>query len=123
MPDPERLTGGELNAAITSAIVGIHNEHLGRGPRSAYSFHVDGVVVTVLNDVLTKAEQTLVAGGEARAVAATRHLYQEAMQAEFTAAIERLTGRTVTAFVSGNHLDPDVAVEVFILDDAPGSGA
>jgi hypothetical protein len=31
----DRLKGGELNAAVTSALVGIHTEHLGRGPRSA----------------------------------------------------------------------------------------
>jgi hypothetical protein len=40
MPSEERtLTGGELNAAITSAVVGIHTAHLGRGPSSASTFH------------------------------------------------------------------------------------
>ena len=42
------------------------------------------------------------------------------MEADFRTAIERLTGRKVTAFISGNHLDPDVACELFILDDPPG---
>ena len=32
-----RLRGGELNAAVTSALVGIHNVHLGRGPTSVHS--------------------------------------------------------------------------------------
>jgi hypothetical protein len=40
------------------------------------------------------------------------------MQADFIAAIERLTGRTVIAFISGNHADPEIATELFILDDA-----
>lgn len=116
MHSPDGLQGGELNAALTSALVGIHNEQLGRGPRSAYSFHHDNVVVTIMNEVMTKAEQTLTATGQGRSVSDTRHLYQEAMKDEFVAAVERLTGRKVAAFVSGNHLDPDVAVEIFILE-------
>lgn len=119
MRDPDRLQGGELNAALTSALVGIHNEHLGRGPRSAYSFHHEHVVVTIMNEVMTKAERTLVSAGHGASVSDTRHLYQEAMKDDFVAAVERLTGRKVTAFVSGNHLSPDVAVEVFILDSLP----
>lgn len=117
-----RPAGGELNAALTSAIVGIHNEQVGRGPSRAYSFHYDDVVVTIMHQVMTRAELTLVASGEAEAVTATRALYQRAMKPEFVAAVERLTGRTVVAFVSGNHPDPDIAVEVFMLDGAPIPG-
>jgi uncharacterized protein YbcI len=52
------LTGGELNAAITSAVVGIHYKN----------------------------------------------------------AVERLTGRKVVAFISGNNTNPDIASELFVLD-------
>jgi uncharacterized protein YbcI len=45
-----------------------------------------------------------------------RHLFQETMAADFKAAVERVTGRTVVAFISGNHIDPDIAAEVFLLD-------
>jgi hypothetical protein len=44
-PHPRRdhpslpLQGGELNAAVTSALVGIHNQYLGRGPKTASTFH------------------------------------------------------------------------------------
>jgi len=49
-PEPEspRLHGGELNQAITSALVGIHNKYLGRGPRSALTFYHDNVIVTLM---------------------------------------------------------------------------
>ena len=30
--------------------------------------------------------------------------------------IEDLTGRKVIGFMSDNHIDPDIAVEVFILE-------
>jgi hypothetical protein len=39
MGEPERLTGGELNAGITSSLVGIHHKYLGRGPVTATTFH------------------------------------------------------------------------------------
>ncbi len=117
MADLERLHGGELNAAVTSALVGIQNEHVGRGPQKASTFHHGNVVVTLMHDVMTPAERTLARTGNAPAVANMRHLLQETMQREFNAAIERLSGRKVVAFISGNHADPDMAAEVFVLDD------
>ena len=47
------------------------------------------------------------------------------MAADFRAAVERLTGRNVRAFIGGNHSTPDVAAELFILDGParkPGCG-
>jgi len=121
VPDPRRLQGGELNAAVTSALVGIHTAHLGRGPKTASTFHYGNVVVTLMNDVMTPAEKTLAATGNAPAVTAMRHLFQDTMQGEFNAAIERLTGRSVVAFISGNHVDPDMAAELFVLDGTLGA--
>ncbi len=40
------------------------------------------------------------------------------MDGDLREAVERLTGRRVVAFISGNNLDPDVAAEVFILDQS-----
>lgn len=114
--DIEPLRGGELNAAITSALLGINTRHLGRGSRSATTFHRDNVVVAVLSGVLTKVEQTLVADGHLAAVAETRRLAQQAMAGEYIKAVERLTGVTVTAFVSGNNPAADMATEVFVLE-------
>jgi uncharacterized protein YbcI len=119
MADPKRLQGGEFNAAVTSALVGIHNEHLGRGPKTASTFHQGNVVVTLMHEVMTPAEKTLAATGNAAAVTAMRHLFQDTMQTEFNAAIERLTGCKVLAFISGNHVEPDMAAELFVLDAPP----
>jgi len=115
------LTGGELNAAITSALVGIHNEHLGRGPKTASTFHYGNVVVTLMYEVMTPAEKTLARSNRADAVIQMRHLFQETMEGDFTAAVERLTGQSVVAFISGNHVNPDVAAETFILDSPLGN--
>jgi uncharacterized protein YbcI len=38
------------------------------------------------------------------------------MQAEISGEVERLSGRKVIGFMSDNHIDPDLAVEVFVLE-------
>ncbi len=114
----DQPTGGEMHAAVTSALVGIHTDHLGRGPSSASTFHHGNVLVTLMHDVLTPAEKTLAAGPRAEAVTTMRHHFQEAMEDDYRAAVERLTGRKVLVFISGNHLDPDLAAELFVLDAA-----
>jgi uncharacterized protein YbcI len=110
------LRGGELNAAVTREIVRIHTAAMGRGPKKSYSFHNGESLITVLLEVLTRAEQNLVSYDEGDAVLAMRRLSQRAMADEMKAAIERITRRKVIAFMSDNHLDPDMAIEVFILD-------
>jgi hypothetical protein len=50
MSDSEQPVGGELNAAVTSALVGIHYRHLGRGPKTASTFHYGNVLVTVMHE-------------------------------------------------------------------------
>jgi uncharacterized protein YbcI len=45
----------------------------------------------------------------------TRRAYQLTMREDFTAGIEEITGRQVIAFLSANHIDPDVAIESFML--------
>jgi uncharacterized protein YbcI len=109
------LSGGELNAAITRELVRIHTAAIGRGPRKSYSFHSGDTLITVMLGVLTRAEQTLVSYGEGDAVLAMRRLSQRAMAAEMKAAVARLTGREPLATMSDNHLDPDMAVQVFVL--------
>ena len=117
MPEQaEQLHGGDLNAAITSALVGIQTSYLGRGPQSASTFHKNNVIVTLLHDVMTQAERSLAADDQEDAVTHMRHLFQKTMEADFVQAVERLTGRHVTAFISGNNVTPDIAAELFILD-------
>jgi uncharacterized protein YbcI len=110
------LTGGELNQALGSAVVGIYRVHLGRGPSSSSTFHNDDVVTVIMRGVMTNAEKTLAHSGSGEDVTNMRHLFQQTMEADFRTAVERLTGRTVIAFISGNHVDPDIAVETFVLD-------
>jgi uncharacterized protein YbcI len=49
----------------------------------------------------------------------TRHKIQRIMQERAVDMIESIVGRKVIAFMSANHLDPDMAVEVFVLEPEP----
>jgi uncharacterized protein YbcI len=116
MSDTEPLRGGELNAAITREVIRIQSESHGRGPKKAFSFHNGNVLITILEEVLTPAERKLAGNGQSEAVLKMRRLYQNNMAAEMKQRIEAVTGRRVTAVMSDNHVEPDMAVEVFILD-------
>jgi uncharacterized protein YbcI len=122
-PTPEHEPhGGELNAAISNAIVSLMSEYTGRGPTKAQTSIRNNVVVVLLHDTLTKGERALVTRGRSEKVLALRSEFQTAMSDDAVAAIGRLTGRSVVAFMSTNHIDPDLAAEVFVLDgrgDAP----
>jgi uncharacterized protein YbcI len=121
-----RPVGGELNAALSRAIVRYHNEQLGRGPTRARAFYRDNVIVVILQDALTKAERSLAASGKTDAVHQMRTAFQDAMRPDLVATVEALTGCKVEAFMSTNHLDPDYAAEIFVLDrpvaDTPAPG-
>jgi uncharacterized protein YbcI len=45
------------------------------------------------------------------------------MQVEISRELEELTGRKVIGFMSDNHIDPDLAVEVFVLESLPRARA
>jgi uncharacterized protein YbcI len=114
------LSGGELNAALTREVVRIHATNTGRGPTKSFSFYNGTIVVTVMQEVMTRAEQRLAANGESEAVLRMRQLFQRTMGPELRASVEQLTGRKVVAFMSDSHVEPDMAVEVFVLDEPLG---
>lgn len=116
MADPADLTGGELNAAITTALVGIQRRELGRGPTSASTFHHDNVLITLMHGVLTQAEQVLGDNGEHSSVMDWRATLQGVVEDDARGEVERLTARKVVALISAIHLSPDVTAEIFILD-------
>jgi len=57
-----------------------------------------------------------VRAGNDDAVLRLRRAFQDAMSDDLIAAVERLTQRSVHAFMSANHTEPDAAAEIFILD-------
>jgi uncharacterized protein YbcI len=119
---PAGLQNGHLAAAISNAVVQALARTTGRGPTQAKTTLGDNGVFVVLQDNLTVGEQTLSDAGQGAAVLDLRRRWQGVMQAAVSREIEELTGRKVIGFMSDNHIDPDLAVEVFVLEPLPKEG-
>jgi uncharacterized protein YbcI len=107
--------GGSRATAISNMIVRITSEYTGRGPTQARAHETGDVITVILQDTLTKGERALAAAGMSDLVLTTRKAFQGAMRADMTGGIEEITGREVVAFMSDNHMDPDMAAEIFVL--------
>jgi uncharacterized protein YbcI len=107
---------GQLAAAISTAVVHVFSEHTGRGPTRARTT-IDGTtVVVILQDGMTKAERSLVEAGRHADVLQLRRSFQETMRDDLVAVVEQLTESRVNTFMSANHIAPDAAAEIFLLD-------
>ena len=104
-------------AELSNAMVRIYKEQFGRGPTKARSVYAgpDAVLCTLENS-FTLAEQTLVRMGEHQRMRDTRMFFQYATEDEFRGTVEQITGRKVTAFVSGVDVERDVSSELFYLE-------
>src|SRR5437763_12720817 len=114
MTTRDMVTHGELAAAISTAVVHTLAETTGKGPTKAKTTLGENGVFVVLQDTLTRGERTLAEAGEGASVLDLRRKWQRGMQAQVSKEIEELTGRKVIGFMSDNHIDPDLAVEVFV---------
>jgi uncharacterized protein YbcI len=107
---------GELAAAISKTVVRALARTTGRGPTQAKTTLGENGVFVVLQDSLTVGERTLTDAGQGKAVLDLRRRWQGVMEVDVSREIEELTGRKVVGFMSDNHIDPDLAVEVFVLE-------
>ena len=112
----EHPHNGSPNAEISRSAVQLLREYTGRGPTRARTTINSDSVMIVLGDILTKGERKLAESGKAQRVLDVRHDFQMVVREELVAVVERTLDRKVIAFMSDNHLDPDLAVEVFILN-------
>jgi uncharacterized protein YbcI len=117
------LSGRELTEAISAALVALYGEVYDHDRTTATTYINDNVVVCILEDILSTGESRQVADGDGSEVIDGRVAFQEGAQDEFTAAIERLTQRSVTAFLSANQTNPGVACELFFLKAPPVTGS
>ena len=111
------LAGGKLLAEITNRIVSLVREHYGRGPIKAKTYVLDNLIVCVLTDCgFTAIERTMMEGREPERVLEMRRDFQRMMKIRYSEMIEELTGRKVLAFLSQAHVEPDLTVEMFLMD-------
>jgi uncharacterized protein YbcI len=114
--EADRGVGGELNASIARAVVGIYRGICGRGPTKARATYRGNVVVVVLEQVLTQAERSLAASGRGVEALALRRGLHAVMRDELALAVSERTRCTVRAVLGDAEFATDLAVEVFVLD-------
>jgi uncharacterized protein YbcI len=121
------LSGDELLVAVTDAMVALHQRYHHRVPVTAKTLLLgDDLLACVLGGVYTDVEKTMIELQRSTIVQEVRSTFQDAMQQKFIAAVEQLSGRSVLAFISNQHVGPDMEIEIFMLspelDDQIDSG-
>jgi uncharacterized protein YbcI len=134
VPDPDRSQGpddpgrpedareppsqSQVTDEIAREILRIYEESYGTGAANAETLVGENWVIVVLDGLqLLPNEQFLVDNGQRDTVMEVRTRYQHAIRSNFSAAIERATGRTVIGFASTTSLEePRFMAEVFRLE-------
>jgi uncharacterized protein YbcI len=107
-------------AQISTGLVQLHSRFYGKGPTKAKTYLVGDMVVAVLRGGFTRVERTLLDTGQVESVYQMRRSFQQAMDDEFRSVVEEATGRKVIAYMSSINVDPDLAVELFLLEPLEG---
>lgn len=107
---------GEVLAQISTGLVQLHSRYYGKGPTKAKTHIVNDTVVCILKGGFTTVERTLLDTGDSESVHLMRRSFQQAMEQDFRKVVEGATGRTVIAYMSTLHTDPDLAVELFVME-------
>ena len=113
---------GAHSAAISKLAVRVVLDYTGRGPTKARTYIQDDLVSVVLQDSLTKGERSLLQDGEHGLVLDMRKTFQRTMKGDLIAGVEEIVGRRVIAFLSANHVEPDISIESFLLAPAAHDG-
>jgi uncharacterized protein YbcI len=114
---------GGMLSAISSALVTLHKEQFGRGPKRARSnFAGADTLVCVLEDALLPAERMMVEMGDQGRVRESRGALQAATSDTFIDAIEAIVHRKVIAFASAIDADQGVVWELFNFEPGGPQG-
>ncbi|MDQ1702959.1 MAG: hypothetical protein QOF57_2211 [Frankiaceae bacterium] len=114
MADTHTTTG--MAAQISDGIVRLHKEFYGKGPNQAKTYLVNDTVVCMLRGGFTTVERTLIDDGKSEDVERIRRSFQTTMRGAFIHVVEDAMTRKVVAYMSQVHTDPDLAVELFVLE-------
>jgi uncharacterized protein YbcI len=124
MTSPAPLAGDPLLTAVTDAMIALHQRYHHRIPVTAKTLMLgDDLLACVLGGVYTDVEKTMIELQRGTTVQETRSAFQTAMQHKFIEAVERLSGRNVLAFISNQHIGPDIEIELFVLKPPHGPAA
>ncbi|MDO9354608.1 MAG: Na-translocating system protein MpsC family protein [Solirubrobacteraceae bacterium] len=119
---PPEGPSGDHAAQVSSLVARTMATFSGRGPVKVRTVIGAHDVHVVLENVLTKVESNLVTAGYSDQVLGSRAAVQDALEPGLVAGVQAIVGREVIAFLSSNHLSPDISIESFVLGQ-PVDGA
>lgn len=105
-----------VESRISDRLSALHAHLHGKGPSAARAYIAgDDVVVVVLEETFTPAEQALVDRGETGGIQELRRRIRRVMADDLEAIVEQATGRRVRSYISDTDLAEQVSIEVFLL--------
>jgi uncharacterized protein YbcI len=105
-----------VESRISDGLSALHAHLHGKGRSAARTYIAgDNVVVVVLEETFTPAEQALVDRGEAGEIQDLRRRLRRVMADDFGAIVEQATGRRVRSYISDTDLAEQVSIDVFLL--------
>ena len=105
-----------VESRISDRLSALHAHLHGRRPSATRTYIAgDDVVVAVLEETFTPAEQALVDRGEAEGIKELGRRLRRVMADDFGAIVEQATGRRVRSYISDTDLAEQVSIEVFLL--------
>lgn len=105
-------------ARVSHTVVRAIKDLYGRGPTHARTYLCDEYVFCVMSGGLTRDEETMLRGGQHEAVRDYRLRFQSVIAPELIRRVEDVLGRKVINYHSQVLFDPDLLVEIFVLDPA-----
>jgi uncharacterized protein YbcI len=102
--------------ALSDEIARLYKSRYGRGPTKITVQLAPGVVICVLEDVNTAAQQALVELGAIDVAQATHLRLQMGMADEMSQAVEATTGRRVRGYIPGFNSEIAAATDTFLLE-------
>lgn len=110
-------TKGEIEAAISEAIVRFEIDYMGRGPKETHSHIVEDLIVVRLKGMLTPAEQQLTKTAEGvELIKKMRSTIIDNAKNEFSRVITNATGVAVRDILTDISTASGERIFVFILD-------
>ena len=110
-------TKGEIEAAISEAIVHFEIDYMGRGPKEARSYIVEDLILVRLKGMLTPAEQQLTKSADGvELIKKMRSTIIDNARTEFSRVITNVTGVAVRDILTDISTHTGERVFVFILE-------
>lgn len=116
--DPQRGPSEPVDpvGAVARRVLRLQKEFFGKGPARATVHRTEDSVIVLLRDIYSAAEQRLIDEGLAEEVLRHRRETHRITNDDYRAVVEEELGVKVAAVMTSNHIKPDLAVKVFILE-------